>query len=111
MSRSGIVTVRVFGVPTANGCDCGTQSSTWREATEWIGRSLKGHFGEQIRVEYYDLFTEAPDAFPGVLELVARGEAQPPLVFVGDELLSSGGRISGPAIRRRLEATGLEARK
>ena len=111
MSRSEVVTVRVFGVPTSGGCDCGTQSSTWREAAEWIGRSLKGHFGEQIRVEYYDLFTEAPDAFPEVLELVARGEAQPPLVFVGDELLSSGGRISGPAIRRRLEASGLAAMK
>lgn len=106
MSSSGVVTVRVFGVPTASGCDCGTQSSTWREATEWIGRSLKGHFGEQICVEYYDLFTEAPDTFPNVLEVVAHGQARPPLVFVGDELLSSGGRISGPAIRRRLEKLG-----
>ena len=111
MSRGGVVIVRVFGVPTASGCDCGTQSSTWREATDWIGRSLKGHFGEQIRVEYYDPFTEAPDVFPNVLEMVARGEAQPPLVFVGDELLSSGGRISGPAIRRRLQMLGLVPKK
>jgi disulfide oxidoreductase YuzD len=104
MRGSGVVIVRVFGVPTAN--NCGPQDG-WRETTEWIGHSLKAHFGEQIRVEYYDLFAEAPDAFPDVLELVARGEAQPPLVFVGDELLSSGGRVSGPAIRRRLEASGL----
>ena len=111
MSMSGVVTVRVFGVPTTSGCDCGTQASTWREATEWIGGSLKAHFGEQIRVEYYDLFAEAPDTFPDVLELVARGEARPPLVFVGDELLSSGGRISGPAIRHRLEMLGFVPNK
>jgi disulfide oxidoreductase YuzD len=108
MIEDGIVVVRVFGVPTAS--SCGPQDG-WRDATEWIARSLKAHFGEQIRVEYYDLFSAALDAFPKVIELVARGEAQPPLVFVGDELLSSGGRISGPAIRRRLEASGLAAMK
>lgn len=107
MMGNGAVNVRVFGVPSANDCDCGTQSTTWREATAWVERSLKAHFGEQIRIEYYDLFGDAVDTFPEVLDLVARGEAQPPLVFVGDELLSSGGRISGPAIRRRLEALGL----
>jgi hypothetical protein len=61
-----------------------------------------------VRVEYRDLFFDALDPFPQVMELVARGEAKPPIVFVGDELLSSGERISGPAIRRRLEAMGLE---
>ncbi len=108
MSEEPIIAVRVFGVPTAN--SCGPQDA-WRDTTEWIGRSLKQHFGNRIRVEYYDLFSEAPDAFPKVLELVARGEAPPPLVFVGDELLSSGGKISSPAIRRRLEALGIAAVK
>ncbi len=104
MSEEHTITVRVFGVPTAN-C-CGPQDA-WRDTTEWVARSLTQQFGNQISVEYYDLFSEAPDAFPNVLELVARGEAQPPLVFVGDQLLSSGGKISAPAIRRRLEAVGL----
>jgi disulfide oxidoreductase YuzD len=104
MSGDGVVAVRVFGVPTAGTCG---QQDGWRDATEWIARSLKAHFGEQIRVEYYDLFSAALDAFPNVMELVGQGEAQPPLVFVGDELFSSGGRISGPAIRRRLEILGL----
>ncbi len=62
-------------------------------------------------MEYYDLFSVALDAFPQVLELVEQGQAQPPLVYVGDKLLSSGGKISSPAIRRRLEALGLVAVK
>ncbi len=106
MTRDKPITVRIFGVPTAN--NCGPQDG-WREAAEWTAGTLKKRFGEQVRLEYYDLFSAALDAFPDVLELVARGEAQPPLVFVNDELFSSGGRISGPAIRRRLEALGLVA--
>jgi disulfide oxidoreductase YuzD len=101
------IVVRVFGVPTTSGCDCGTKGGTWRDATEWVARSLKMRFGDQVRVEYFDLFLDALNAFPQVIDLVARGEAKPPLVFVGDELLSAGERISGPAIRRQLEALGL----
>ena len=114
MSDKHVVTVRVFGVPTARSKDvsatrlCGPRDG-WRAATAWVARSLKTRFGEQVCVEYFDLFSTAMDAFPNVMELVARGEAQPPLVFVGDELLSAGERISGPAIRRRLEALGLAA--
>ncbi len=108
MSKEQVITVRVFGVPTAS--SCGPQDG-WRDATEWTARALKKQLGEQVRVEYYDLFSAALDAFPQALELVVQGRAQPPLVYVGDELLSSGGKISSPAIRRRLEALGLVAVK
>ena len=110
MSDNGIVTVRVFGVRTAN--NCGPQDA-WRDATEWVARSLKTRFGDQVRVEYFDLFSGELEAFPKAMDAVAQG-AQPPLVFIGDdqghlgELFSSGTKISGPAIRRRLEALGLE---
>ena len=110
MSDKVIVTVRVFGVRTAN--NCGPQDG-WRDATEWVARSLKTRFGDRVRVEYFDLFLDALEAFPKVMDAVAQG-TQPPLVFVGDdqghlgELFASGGKISGPAIRRRLEALGLE---
>ncbi len=107
MKENGVITVRVFGVPTTSGCDCGTNTGTWRDATEWVARSLKARFGDRVRVEYLDLFLDALDTFPQVMELVACGEAKPPLVFIGDELFSSGGKISGPAIRKRLQALGL----
>ena len=79
------IVVRVFGVPTTSGCDGGTKGGTWRDATEWVARSLKTRFGDQVRVEYFDLFLDAIDAFPQVMGLVARGEAKPPLVFVGGD--------------------------
>ncbi len=93
----------------------GHLGGTWRDATEWVALSLKTRFGDQVRVEYFDLFPVAIDAFPQGMELVARDGAKPPLVFVGDdqghlgELLSAGERISGPAIRKRVEALGLKA--
>ncbi len=103
MNEKGVVTVHVFGVSTANGCDCGTQGASWRDATEWVARSLRAQFGDRVRVEYHDLFFDAPDTFPQAVELVAHGRAQPPLIFIDDELFSAGGKISGPAIRKRLE--------
>ena len=101
------VLVRVFGVPTADAC--GSREG-WRAATDWVARSLASHFGDQVKVEYIDLFSDQADQYPVATELVASGKASPPLVFVGDELLMSGGKISGPAIRRRLEAIGLTKR-
>lgn len=47
------------------------------------------------------------DRFPEVLALVRGGDGAVPLVFVGDELLSAGGKVSVPAIRRRQEDLGL----
>ncbi len=101
------VVVRVFGVPTADACGSG---EGWRAATEWVARSLASYFGDQVRVEYIDLFSDQVDPYPVATELIASGKASPPLVFVGDELLMSGGKISGPAIRRQLEAIGLTKR-
>jgi hypothetical protein len=49
-----------------------------------------------VLVEYYDLFDAGcPSLPPG---------AQLPLVLVDGDVASSGGKISVPAIRRRIEA-------
>jgi len=100
------IPVRIFGTPTA--CAAGT-SDGWRQATEWVAASLARRFGDQVTVEYVDLFSPDMARFPHVLELIRRDGLPAPLVFVGDGLLSAGERISGPAIRRRLEALGLVA--
>ena len=102
--RDSPVVVRVFGVPIADACGA---RDGWRAATDWVERSLAGYFGDQVRVEYIDLFSDHAVQYPAAMELVASGKATPPLVFVGDDLLTSGGKISGPAIRRQLEAIGL----
>ncbi len=98
------VPVRIFGLPTA--CATGV-TDAWRKVATWAGRQLTVRFGEQVSVEYYDLFSPEMDRFPEVLALVKEGNGAVPLVFVGDELLSAGGKVSVPDIRRRLEALGL----
>jgi hypothetical protein len=43
------------------------------------------------------------DRFPDVLAAVSQQGLMLPLVYINDELFSSGGKINGPAIRRRIE--------
>jgi len=100
--------VRIFGTPVA--CKDGIKDA-WRSTAAFAGNALRVRFGDQITVEYYDLFSPDMDRFPQVLALVSAGRGQVPLVFIGGELLSSGGAISIPDIRRRLEALGCQARK
>jgi len=91
-----MATVQIVGSPVARAEGV---KDTWREVAEWAGKQLAGRFGDAVRVEYVDLFDPAcPPIPPG---------AQLPLVFVNGEILSSGGKISVPAIRRRLEALGV----
>jgi len=94
------IPVRIFGVRVA----CGDGSTdTWRQITDWTRRQLVRRFNERVTVAYYDLFSPEIDRFPEVLALVRDGRGQVPLVYVGDELLSWGGKVSVPAIRRRIE--------
>mgnify|MGYP005837158131 CR=1 FL=1 len=102
------IPVRIFGLPTA--CATGV-TDAWRQAAAWARRQLTARFGQQVSVEYYDLFSAEMDRFPEVLALVAAGQGQVPLVFVDGELLSSGGKVSVPDIRRRLEAMGLKPQR
>lgn len=100
------IPVRIFGVPTA--CATGV-TDAWRDVADWARGQLTARFGQQVSVEYYDLFSPEMDRFPEVLALVKSGDGAVPLVFIGGELLSAGGKVSIPAIRRRLEALGLAA--
>ncbi len=102
------IPVRIFGVPTA--CSTGV-TDAWRKAAGWARQQLTACFGQQVSVEYYDLFSPEMDRFPEVVALVATGQGQVPLIFVDGELLSSGGKVSVPDIRRRLEAMGLQPQR
>jgi disulfide oxidoreductase YuzD len=88
--------VQIIGAPLA--CASGVQDS-WRGIAAWVGQQLAGRFGEAVRVEYYDLFDPQAPLLPP--------EAQLPLVLVNGQVLSSGGKISLPALRKHLEALGL----
>jgi hypothetical protein len=98
------IVVHIFGAFTA--CKEGT-TDAWRRTAAFARSVLRARFGERVVVEYHDLFSSEMDRFPEVLALVASGQGWVPLVFVGNELLSSGGNVSLPDVRRRLEALGL----
>ena len=89
------VVVQIVGAPIA--CTDGVRDS-WREVAVWVGRQLSARFGATVRVEYYDLFDPACPTLPE--------DAQLPLVLISGQVLSSGGKIAVPAIRRRLEELG-----
>lgn len=89
--------VQIIGAPVA--CAEGVKDS-WREVAALAAEQLRRRFGDAIRVEYFDLFdANCPTLPPG---------AQLPLVLINGEVLSSGGKISIPAIRKRLEALKLD---
>lgn len=89
--------VQIVGAPVA--CAEGVQE-TWRDLAGWAAEKLTGRFGTQVEVHYFDLFDAGcPPLPPG---------AQLPLVLVNGEVLSADGKISVPAIRKRLEAVGLD---
>jgi len=91
-----IAIVQIIGAPIA--CKEGVKDS-WREVAEWAAAQLKTRFGESVQVKYYDLFDANCPTIPT--------GAQLPLVLVNAEVLSSGGKISIPAIRKRIEMLGI----
>jgi disulfide oxidoreductase YuzD len=90
MSQS--VLVQIIGAPIA--CKEGVKDS-WREVASWAADQLKARFGESVEVRYFDLFDADCPSIPA--------NAQLPLVMVEDEVVSSGGKVSVPALRRTIE--------
>jgi hypothetical protein len=86
------ILVKIIGAPVA--CKDGLKES-WRDVAEWGARQLQSRYGETVRVRYYDLFDH--DCPPMPLE------GQLPLVFVDGALISSGGKISVPLIRKKID--------
>jgi len=85
------VLVQIIGAPIA--CKEGMKDS-WREVSVWAAGQLRTHFGDAIQVKYYDLFdADCPSVPTG---------SQLPLVFVDNEIVISGGKISIPIIRNKI---------
>lgn len=91
------VIVQIVSVPIA--CAQGVQDR-WRETADWAAAQLRVRYGDAVRVDYYDLFDPAAPPLPP--------QAQLPVVIVGGTVVSSGGKISVPAIRRHLETCGVQ---
>jgi hypothetical protein len=88
--------VHIIGAPVA--CAEGVKD-TWREVAKHAADQLIARFGDSVRVQYFDLFDPDCPTLPD--------GAQLPLVIIEGEVLSSGGKISVPAIRKRIETLGV----
>jgi disulfide oxidoreductase YuzD len=90
--------IQIVGAPVA--CATGVQE-TWRDLAQWMAGQFDGRYGAAVSVTYYDLLQPGCPRLPAGTQL--------PLVLVNGEVLSSGGKLSMPAIRKRLEALGIMA--
>lgn len=88
------VEVVIVGAPVACGAEV---EDTWRDLSAWVGGQLQHTYGDAVRVVYFDLFEPGcPPLPPDAAEL--------PLVLVDGNVLTSGGKLSVPLIRRAVEA-------
>ena len=87
------VLIQIIGAPIA--CSDGVKDS-WRDVTKWAAAQLKTKFGDAVEIRYFDLFDADCPPMPA--------GAQLPLVMVAGEVVSSGGKISVPLIRRKIES-------
>jgi hypothetical protein len=90
------VNVQVVSAPVA--CVEGVKE-TRREVASWAAGQLKARYGIAVMVEYFDLFHPACPALPP--------DARLPVVLVNGIVLSSGSKLSIPALCRRIEALGV----
>ncbi|CAG0937581.1 hypothetical protein TFLX_06522 [Thermoflexales bacterium] len=91
-----LAVVHIIGAPVA--CAEGIKD-TWRDVAKHTADQLSARFGDRVCVRYFDLFDSDCPPLPD--------DAQLPLVLIEGEVLSSGGKISVPAIRKRIEALGI----
>ena len=86
------IEVKIIGSPVA--CTEGVKE-LWRDVAAWAGTQLQARFSDQVITRYFDLFDPDCPPFPA--------DSQLPVVFVDDKLVSSGGKISIPLIRKEIE--------
>jgi len=87
------IEVKIVGAPVA--CSDGVKE-LWRDVAIWAEGQLQTKFGNQVITRYFDLFDPECPTFPH--------ESQLPVVYVDDKLISSGGKISIPLIRKEIES-------
>ena len=89
-------TIQIIGSPVA--CADGVKE-TWRDLAGWMAGKLKARYGTAVTTTYYDLFEPNCPPLPP--------DTQLPLVLVNGDVVSSGGKLSMPAIRQHLDALGV----
>lgn len=91
--------VRVFAAPDAS---CG-HGMTWSAASALIGERLRRRFGDAVIAEHIEMFSPRSFEFPEVMAAIGAG-SQMPVVTVGDQIVSQGGKLSDRIIGQAVEA-------
>jgi len=92
--------VRVFAARTSS---CGVTTDAWRDITHVIGGHLKKIFGDSVCVEYIDTFGPEMSGHAAVASRIAQESLQLPVIYIDEELFTSGDKINGPALRKEIE--------
>lgn len=92
------VTVRIVG-----------SSDAFAKTAYLVFERLRSVFGAQVCGKYYNASEPSLTEFPPALALIRLGAAPLPLVFVDNDLVVIGGKISVPDLRQRLTALGLKS--
>ena len=87
------ILVQIIGAPIA--CKDGIKDS-WREVALWAEGLLTERFEDAVQVEYYNLFDSKCPPMPSGAQLL--------IVLVNGQTVISGGKISIPVIRRKIQA-------
>ncbi len=95
----GGIVVRIFTAPEA-ACGAGM---TWAAAVGFIRDRLGRRFSNGVAVEHIEIFSQRSFEFPAVLQTI-QGGAQLPVVVVGDQIVSQGGKLSESRLARAIEA-------
>ena len=91
--------IKVFALPM-EACDPG---KTWKAAFQHLAKRLYERYGNRIEMEFIELFSPESFRYADIMKMVAEGKPSPPYVMVDDRLISSGGKLSEPAIRHVLD--------
>jgi len=71
-----------------------------------LGELLKGRFGEHVKAEYIDVYSEGMSSHPSAIQVLNSGNVPLPLVSINGVPTFAGG-VSFPVIAAKLEELGL----
>ena len=93
--------VLIVGLPSAATCP---PEKTWRSAAGFVAQRLHARFGDEVAVEYVDLFSPEMGEHPDVEARIAADGLVPPVVVVDGTVLYAGGKLNVSAIERAVAA-------
>ena len=97
------LTVTILAPPMA---ECSPGKQIWTDAADMAARYLRARFGDEVVVDFVEMFSSEAFAHPELMSVVQDDSLGLPVVFVDGDVLSSGGKIDFGLICRELDRRG-----